>query len=136
MTETTIRPQDLSSASEIVEEVSSVLEQLCLKHPGVFDALQVRYPLADELSGFAAMLRNFLPQAQAQQERMAALENLLEIQTTWIEGSLSCKSHDWDGDQRAAALRSCTEARDLLLSVSQPLTEENNKPKGASRIRM
>lgn len=52
-----MRSVDLRQCAEACDEVAGVLERLCEGHPQVFDDIQVRYPLADELGGFAVMLR-------------------------------------------------------------------------------
>ncbi|MEX3983720.1 hypothetical protein AB4Y45_32580 [Paraburkholderia sp. EG287A] len=52
-----MHPAQVKNCAEALDEAANVLEQLALKHPKIFDELQVRYPLADELGGFAGMLR-------------------------------------------------------------------------------
>lgn len=52
-----MQPIYIEQCAEAIDEVAGVLEHLCLKYPQVFDELQIRYPLADELGGFAGMLR-------------------------------------------------------------------------------
>lgn len=47
-------------------------------------------------------------------KRITALERALSIQTEWVKASLSCKQHEWDGDQREAAESTCAEAISLL----------------------
>lgn len=53
-----MRSVDLRQCAEACDEVAGVLERLVEGHPQVFDDIQVRYPLADELGGFAVMLRD------------------------------------------------------------------------------
>ena len=48
----------LKQCAEALEEVAAVLEQLRVKFPEVFDDLNVRYPLVDELGGYKGMLRD------------------------------------------------------------------------------
>lgn len=48
----------LKQCAEALEEVAAVLEQLSVKFPEVFDELNVRYPLVDELGGYKGMLRD------------------------------------------------------------------------------
>lgn len=48
----------LKQCAEALEEVAAVLEQLSVKFPQVFDELNVRYPLVDELGGYKGMLRD------------------------------------------------------------------------------
>lgn len=53
-----MHPVHVKQCASAIDEVADVLEQLCLKYPKVFDELKIRYPLADELGGFAGMLRD------------------------------------------------------------------------------
>lgn len=49
----------IKECAQSLDEVADALEQLCLKHPKIFDELQIRSSLADELGGFACMLRDY-----------------------------------------------------------------------------
>lgn len=55
-----MRPQDFSLLANAAEEVANVLEQLVTQNPDVFKSLGIRYPLADELGGYAFMLRDYI----------------------------------------------------------------------------
>lgn len=66
-----MQPAEMKSGSEIIDEVANVLERLCLKHPNVFDELQIRYPLCDELGGFASMLRDHAKAMEMQADTQA-----------------------------------------------------------------
>lgn len=48
----------MNNCAEALNEAADALEKLGREHMAVFEALGVRYPLADELGGFAGMLRD------------------------------------------------------------------------------
>ena len=50
-------------------------------------------------------------------EQVAMLQHWLTVQTTWVEASLKCDQHLWDGDQREAATYGCKESRELLAKL-------------------
>jgi hypothetical protein len=52
-----MQPKEMRNGADALDEVANILEQLSSKYPKVFEELQVRYPLCDELGGFAGMLR-------------------------------------------------------------------------------
>lgn len=60
-----MRHQDFSLLANAAEEVANVLEQLATQHPDVFKSLGIRHPLADELGGYAFMLRDHVLTGEA-----------------------------------------------------------------------
>lgn len=62
----------MESCAQALDEVADVLERLSTKHPEIFDELRVRYPLADELGGFACMLREHANQPAASLNQQVA----------------------------------------------------------------
>lgn len=62
----------MESCAQALDEAANFLEQLASKFPATFDELRVRYPLADELGGFACMLREHAKQPAASLNQQSA----------------------------------------------------------------
>ena len=80
-----MHPANIKQCAQALDEVGDVLEQLCLKYPKIFDELQIRYPLADELGGFAGMLREHA-QAMEQQADNHATEVIKKARSSPSSG--------------------------------------------------
>lgn len=62
----------MESCAQALDEVADILERLASINQGIFDELRIRYPLADELGGFACMLREHSKQQTVSSEAVDA----------------------------------------------------------------
>ncbi len=74
------------------------------------------YPRADLLQAVLGH-KNPVEEAAKLAEQVAMLQHWLSVQTTWVEASLKCDQHLWDGDQREAATHGCKKSRELLAKL-------------------
>lgn len=53
-----MQSSDMKTCARALDEVADILVELYLKHPGVFVDLRISDQFADELGGYACMLRD------------------------------------------------------------------------------